>query len=134
MPALPPERRESVRKLATFVAVGATSAACDFGVFWLLSRVGLYAGLASACGFLSAFVINYRGNRDLVFRAGKVPGAMVRYVVLVAVNLGLSTGIVAGLVALGVPALWSKLISMVVVAAFNFVMMRAWVFRPRVPR
>jgi putative flippase GtrA len=122
-----------VRRLGLFVLVGGASAAVDFGVFLVLVHLGLVEWVATALSFLTAFVVNYRGNRDLVFRAGSVPGALRRYVLLVAFNWVASTGLVALAVWLGLPGWAAKLISLVLVAALNFVVLRAWVFRPPAP-
>jgi putative flippase GtrA len=83
---------------------------------------------ASAAGFLSAFAVNYRGNRDLVFDFGRAPGALSRYAILVAINLGLSSAGVWLLVGSGLLPWAAKLTTMVMVAAINFVTMRLWVF------
>ncbi|MDR2373889.1 MAG: GtrA family protein [Bifidobacteriaceae bacterium] len=120
----------AVRRLAAFALVGAASAVVDMGLFLLLERAGLVPWAASATSFLAAFAVNYRGNRDLVFKAGAVPGALRRYVALVAFNWVASTGLVAALAALGAPGWAAKATAMLAVAAFNYAALRAWVFRP----
>jgi putative flippase GtrA len=123
--------RAAIRRLVAFVAVGGASALIDAGVFLLLEWLGLWPTAATAVSFSAAFIVNYRGNRDIVFRAGAVPGALRRYVVLVIVNLGLSMATVGALTALGVVPWLAKGISMVLIAGINYVAMRAWVFRDR---
>ncbi|MDR1118978.1 MAG: GtrA family protein, partial [Bifidobacteriaceae bacterium] len=125
---VPPSQRPWAR-LVAFVAVGAASAAVDMGLFLVLERLGLPAWGASACSFLAAFAVNYRGNRDLVFRAGAVLGALRRYVGLVGFNWVASTLLVGVLAAAGLPGWVAKGASMVAVAAFNYVALRRWVFR-----
>ncbi|MDR0626016.1 MAG: GtrA family protein [Bifidobacteriaceae bacterium] len=137
MPSSPPSSpepgpaRAAVRRIGLFVLVGGASAAVDFVVFLGLTHIGLVAWAGSAVSFLVAFAVNYRGNRDLVFRAGAVPGALRRYVVLVAFNWVASTGLVALGTAVGLPGWAAKLVSMVLIAAFNFAALRAWVFKRR---
>ncbi len=122
--------REHVRQGIVFVAVGGASALIDAGVFWFLVTVGMWPVLASVISFLSAFVVNYRGNRDLVFRARASRGALIRYSILVGVNLGMSAGGVAlGTEVLGLAPIVAKLATMVLVALINFFVMRFWVFR-----
>lgn len=123
--------RETVRQLFVFGLVGGTSALIDFALFWVLTRFGLIPGVASAISFLSAFAVNYQGNKSLVFKAAHTRGALWRYIVLVVVNLGLSSGGVTLGVAIGLPSIVAKLISMVIVAVVNFIAMRLWVFRHR---
>jgi putative flippase GtrA len=122
--------REHVRQGLVFVAVGGASALIDAGLFWLLVTLGVWPTLASVISFLSAFVVNYRGNRDLVFRARASKGALIRYSILVTVNLGMSAGGVAvGTGVLRLDPLVAKLATMVLVALINFFVMRFWVFR-----
>ncbi|MDR2454110.1 MAG: GtrA family protein [Bifidobacteriaceae bacterium] len=128
---MPPARLPSV---VAFALVGGASAAVDLGLFLVLERAGLPAWAASAASFLAAFAVNYRGNRDLVFKAGAVAGALRRYVALVAFNWIASTGLVAGLAGLGAPGWAAKAVAMAAVAVFNYLALRGWVFRRGRPR
>jgi putative flippase GtrA len=123
----------TTHQLIGFATVGVLSAAIDAGVFWVLVQFGMFAVIASAISFLSAFVVNYRGNRDVVFRAQRTPAVLYRYIALVAFNLLLSTGGVALALAAGLTPIGAKVLTMVVIAVFNFVAMRLWVFRTRKP-
>ena len=120
-----------VREVAAFLVIGGLSAAIDAGVFLLLNTLGVYPVLASVISFISAFAINYNGNRRLVFRARSRPGQLWRYAALVFFNLGLSAGIVALGIAVGLSPVVAKIVSLVIIAIFNFVAMRQWVFRVR---
>jgi putative flippase GtrA len=122
---------EAARGFVLFVLVGGASAAVDLVVFLGLTYAGMIAWAASAVSFLAAFAVNYRGNRDLVFRAGAVPGAVRRYVLLVAFNWLASTGLVALATGLGLEGWLAKLISMALVAIFNYAALRLWVFARR---
>jgi putative flippase GtrA len=115
----------------TFLGVGVASASVDAGMFSLLYALGMVAPAASAIGFLSAFAVNYSGNRALVFRVVHSRKMLVRYVLLVALNFVLSTSIVAGLVAVSLQAHIAKLISMAVIALLNYGLMSRWVFGGR---
>ena len=126
-----PNRGHRLHQPLAFLAIGLISAAIDGGVFLALHSAGLAPAAASALSFLSAFAVNYRGNRDLVFDAGRIPGALRRYSVLVAANFALSTAGVWLLVGVGLVPWAAKLTTMVLVAAINFVAMRHWVFPAR---
>lgn len=127
-----PAPRHRLHQPLAFLAIGLASAAIDGGVFLALHSIGIPPAAASAAGFLSAFVVNYRGNRDLVFVSGRAPGALYRYAVLVVVNLALSSAGVWVQVSAGLAPWVAKLTTMVMVAAINFVVMRLWVFPARV--
>lgn len=125
--------RGRLRQIAAFLVVGGLSAVVDAGVYALLVFLGVWPPLASGISFLSAFAVNYLGNRGFVFRSSRGHGAALpRYIALVAGNLVVSTGGIALLMAFDIGPLVAKFITMVVVAAVNFFVMRWWVF-PAVP-
>lgn len=124
--------RSHLRQGFFFLIVGGASAVIDAGVFWLLVTLGMWPTLASVISFCAAFAVNYRGNRDLVFRAQASRRALVRYTVLVVINLGLSAGGVAlGTEVLNFSPIVAKVATMILVALINFFVMRLWVFRER---
>jgi putative flippase GtrA len=121
-------QRSAMRQAFLFLIVGGLSAAIDAGVFWILTLIGVFPAIASGVSFLSAFVVNYRGNRDLVFRTQQRQGALKRYGILVAANLAVSTAGVAFGVWVGMSPIIAKAITMIIVAISNFIAMRLWVF------
>ena len=118
-----------LRQVAAFLVVGSLSAAIDAGVFLLLNSLGMHPVLASCLGFLSAFAVNFTGNRRVVFRARSSRGQLPRYIVLVIVNFCLSAAIVALGIALGLSPVAAKVVSLAIIAVVNFIAMRQWVFR-----
>ena len=124
-------RAARIRQILAFLVVGGASAAVDALVYLLLTWWGVHPVLASAVSFMSAFGVNYGGNRQIVFRARGQRGTLWRYVVLVVVNLGLSAAFVAAGLAVGFGPILAKLVSIVAIAAINYVAMRWWVFRIR---
>jgi len=123
-----PTRRHRLHQPLAFLTIGLTSAVIDGAVFLTLQSRGMPPPAASAIGFVSAFGVNYRGNRDLVFGVGRAPGSLSRYAVLVIINLGMSSAGVWLLVGGGLVPWAAKLTTMVTVAAINFVALRQWVF------
>ncbi|MCB2174989.1 MAG: GtrA family protein [Actinomycetales bacterium] len=120
---------ERVRRPLAFLGVGAASALVDGGTFSVVYALGAPAAASSAVGFLLAFAVNYSGNRLVVFRVRHQHSMLVRYLVLVAVNLLLATATVAVLVGAGLEAHLAKFASMVLIAGLNYVAMATWVFR-----
>ena len=119
------------RQFASFLGVGFASAAVDGGTFLALHHLGLASWLANVIGYALSFMVNYHGNRLVVFKARSVPGTLRRYLVLVLFNLGVSTLLVHLGLVIGLPAWLAKGVSMAVVAVVNFGAMRWWVFRDR---
>jgi putative flippase GtrA len=116
-----------------FLGVGVLSAAIDAGGFSILYALGVRAALASAISFCCSVVVNYSGNRAVVFRVRHRSSVLLRYLGLVGINLVLATAVVAGLVAAGLEAHIAKLASMALIAGLNYVVMGAWVFRETDP-
>jgi len=126
--------RGDARQFAAFLAVGVASAVVDGGTFLFLHHLGLVAWLANTIGYALSFGVNYQGNRRIVFKAGALPGAPLRYGLLVGFNWLVSTGLVhLGLLA-GLAPWLAKGLSMAVVALVNFVALRQWVFKARQPK
>lgn len=120
--------RALIKQAFSYLIVGGLSAAIDAGIYTLLLWLGVNPVLASPASFLTSVFFNYFINRAVVF-ADSRPGTYWRYAIVVAFNVVLGTGIVAAGVALGVNPLVAKGASMVVIVAFNFVVLRTWVFR-----
>lgn len=115
-----------------FVVVGAVSVAVDVGTLaFLHGGVGVPVIPATVAAFALSSLVNFALNRTWTFttgRDGRRGPQLARFYGLVVVNLGLTVGIVAGLVGLGVFYLAAKLVATVVVAALNYLAYRHWVF------
>lgn len=122
-------KSERLREIFAFLVVGGLSAGIDGLVFLILIAFGVHPVLSSVLGFLTSFMFNFVANQRVVFRAKRNRWQLVRYVTLVAFNLGLSAGIVAAGLAIGLEPVVAKGISLVLIATFNYVMLRRWVFR-----
>jgi putative flippase GtrA len=117
--------------LPRYIAVGALSVALDVGALAILhSALGVDLLLATTLAFALALVVNFTLNHRWAFGADGVLGRrMLRYSVIVAVNYGLTVGIIAGLTAIGVFYLVAKAVSVGLTAIVNFTGYRLWVFR-----
>lgn len=136
-----PTPSERVRRLlgsgfVRFVLVGGVSAAIDTGLLWLLHGVlGVWLPVATFAGVSTAFVVNFLLNRWWVFgSASPAGGQLVRYLMLAAVNWGLTVLGVSTLAAAGTNYLVARLSVLAVLTVLNFIGYRTWVFRDRDPR
>jgi putative flippase GtrA len=121
--------RERVVQFLLFGLVGGVSAGIDAGGFALLLSFGVLPLVASPISFLSSFAFNFLANRSLVYRAKPSWWQLVRYTTLVVVNTFISTGLVAGGIVLGMSPIFAKIGSIALIAMWNFVILRLWVFR-----
>jgi putative flippase GtrA len=113
-----------------FVIVGGASMATNLAALFLLHGVrALPLWLAAAMSYLTAFGVNFGLNRVWTFEAdGAMFGHLWRYLSLSLLNLVLTTVLVPGLTALGLPYLISQATTTVSLATANFLVSRRWIF------
>lgn len=124
---------------ATFVrylAAGASAYVVDTGTLWLLyAVVGTPLWLAATAGFWLSFAVNFTAQKYFTFGVrSDSRRQMVRFGILVGANYLATLAIVGGLVALGMPAVGAKTISVALLTGVNYVAYRFWVFRAEPPR
>jgi putative flippase GtrA len=116
-----------------FLVVGFVTFLVDIGSLELLHgvfRVGLALSTVIAYGI--AFSVNFLASRQWTFATtalgSKAQRQLLRYLVLVVINLCVTLLIVVGLSAAGVSYLLAKVISVCLIAVGNFFAYRHWVF------
>lgn len=122
-------------RLARFLVSGGSAAAAEYAAFialqWLLSedRLFINQSLSFACGFVVSFLL----NRTWVFRSsGAVSGELVKYGVIAGFNLlagNLAIGLLVGPLQLNQYV--AKLLVMVLIASWNYLIFSKLVFRQR---
>jgi putative flippase GtrA len=124
-------RRSLVASLGRFVVSGGLSVGVDILVLFVLhSALHLILAAATVLAYAASLVVNYGLNHTWVFQAGgDHRRRLVRYALLVAVNVGSTLGFVLGLTAVGAYYLVAKLVAVGVNAVINFIGFRYWVFR-----
>jgi putative flippase GtrA len=130
VPAGPGRRFRVPDRFLRYAGVGVLSFVFDAGTLWLLYDVGHQnLVLATSAGFWLSFLVNFVANKYLTFSATTNGGRQLRrFSVVVAVSYVTNLGIVTGLVALGLPAVVSKLIAVGLLTVVNFAAYRLWVF------
>lgn len=122
-------------RLFRFLLSGGSAAAVEYAIFLLLqTQLGAdWLLLNQSVSFTGGFIVSFMLNRHWVFRSeGAWGGELARYGLLAAVNLVLGNVAISLLAGpLGVPPLLAKLIVMVMVASWNYVIFSRLVFRQR---
>jgi glycosyltransferase involved in cell wall biosynthesis len=80
--------------------------------------------------FLSS-LLNYRVNRDVVFKAGKRKGSLAAYYVLVIIVMFASIQLIKLLTKVGIPAVAAKPIADLVMFVFSFIIQNKVIFRKK---
>ena len=122
--------RSVLGALIRFGITGLASVVVDVGVLVLMHSVaGLKLFVATLIAYAFGVAVNYSLNRNWTFQSERDHRrTMTRYAILLAVNVGITEGIVVGLTHVGVYYLISKLIAVAIIATLNFFVGRTWVF------
>lgn len=120
--------------LVRFLAVGASAAALQFLVLWLLLHgAGLPYQPATLLAYAASVVFHFLANRYFTFRASASPRGpqMLRYGVLLVLNGALTLGIVTACVEwAGTTPYAATLVAIGATVMVGFGLSRYWVFAP----
>lgn len=124
------------RSFARFLIVGVLSYAVDTGLLMLLHELArMWVPLAAALAFLSSVAVNFGLNRQWSFVSdGAVLNQLVRYFLMVGLNLGLTVLMVTGLTRVGLSLFLSKTTSTGTLAVLNYFISRWFIFSKPEPR
>lgn len=114
-----------------YLLVGGTSFVLEYGLFCLLFHFQTPLLLANTVAYLTIFFVNFILMRIWAFKSqGNVPRQMLLSVLLVGFNLLASNVVIYLLVdQLLVPALIAKVIVMVMIVGWNFVLYKKVIYR-----
>lgn len=119
-------------QLFQFCVVGASGYAVNLGIYTaLVHGAGVHYILAAVCSFAVAVCNNYLWNRVWTFRRqrGHVALQGLKFLVVSLLALGANIGILAALVALGLPKVPAQALAIVLVTPLSFLGNKLWSFR-----
>jgi putative flippase GtrA len=121
-----------MRRLALYAMCGGLGATLDTLVFWALNNSGVWYQAANIIGYAAGTLLSFILNRAITFRIYDAPLRRLATFFGVAGVGFLSSAATLWLLIehLGVPALTSKLLSLVVVVAVQFTLNSLITFRP----
>jgi len=119
--------------LKRFTVVGVAAAILDFCVFWILVSIQVPRLVANAGGMFAGFLVGLLGHHRFTFQMQTALNwtTAVKYALGFAFNLVLGGLTLELFVAAGIEQMVSKVISMAVVVASNFLISRLFVFKNR---
>lgn len=123
------------QKPVRFLIAGGSAAAVEYAVFlvmMLLSSAAAFVVVSQIASYLCGFVVSFWLQRNWVYKsAGPLKKELTKYLLLALINLLLSGGVIWLLVDVGsVQPFIAKIIVMIMVAAWNYVIFGKIIFRP----
>lgn len=126
-------RRVWSHSAVRYLVVGGGAFLIDVGLLALLHDVfGVALVIATPTAFLLSFAVTFVLQRTFTFSsdAGMASSAL-KYTSLVAFNTLATTGIVAGIAALGLPWVVGKIVAVGSTTVWNYFAYRYWIFPAR---
>ena len=119
-----------------FLLVGVASFAIDLGLLALLHEVGgVDLWIATPIAFLASLVFNFLVQRKFTCQSGsRAHVSFMKYGVLVVFNLVAIDVIVNLFAASGISYAVGKVVATVLTTAWNFLLYKYWIFKPRPAR
>ena len=120
-------------KILKFLLSGGLAAATEYSIFLLLSSLEVGLVIANSLSFLSGLIVSFSLNRTLVFvSSGSIMKQFIAYFTLAIINLILSNVLVVYLTeSQNLDQRLAKIVIMVLVAAWNYIIFGKLIFRNR---
>lgn len=122
---------ERYRKILKFLSSGISAAIVEYSLFTLLLHFKVAVVIANTLSFAAGLVVSFTLNKTWVFSVGGNSRVQfVKYSMLAAVNLAISNILIFyGTYSLKINELVVKLLVMVAIAAWNYVIFSKIIFR-----
>lgn len=118
-----------------FLMSGATAAATEFVVFLILHEIGIPLFIANALSFMCGLGVSFTLNKQWVFvKKGGGTQQFTMYFALACINLLVSSGLLSLFVhQLGLRPSIAKLVTMVLIASWNYLIYQKIIFKKSAP-
>lgn len=122
------------KTLTRFLTVGLTAAATEYGLFYLLyKQLGIALLIANTISFMVGFSISFSLNRLWAFNTDadyklRMRAQLGFYAGLAALNLIISNALIGLMHVAGLNSLLSKFFTMIMIATWNYSIMKLVIF------
>lgn len=126
-------------QLIRFFTSGAATVTADYGTFAILHTLNVPLIVATSASLLAGFVVSFTLNRQWVFNAGSKSGQkratlqLVLYATLFVANTAIAYFFIDYMQSLGMHALIAKLLSIVMITTWNYLIYKKVIFRLKDP-
>lgn len=125
------------KRVIRYVISGIASFLTENATFSLVYYIiGTNARVANVFSILVALVVNFILNKYYVFTTaddtGRKPAQLIQYLVLIALNLAISTYLIGVLVDMGVPGFISKIFTSTLIITWTYIIYKKIIFRDKV--
>lgn len=110
-----------------FLLVGGLNSLFGYGVFWLMLRLGLHYGAASAIATVLGVLFNFQSTGRLVFKSSD-NSRIIRFVLVYVFVYGVNVAALAALLRLGVSAYIGGLLLILPLALLAYYLSARYVF------
>lgn len=127
------------KRLVKYIVIGITAFFIDYLLFNVLNETTtLSIYYSNTIAIVIGFLISFFGNRVIVFANDSLQNMhyvlwrqLLLYIGLLSINTVLSYLIILGLEAVGVKAVFGKVVSMIFIAGWNYVLYKKVIFKQK---
>ncbi len=124
------ESKNSIIQFSKYIIIGGLSALCELLLFTVFEVLGISIFISNLSSVIIATIINYLLNKLWAFKSQKGSvKSLVLYISLFVFNITFSSQFIIFLSNSGVKSIVAKLISMILITCWNFVLYKKLIFK-----
>jgi len=124
------ESKDSIIQFSKYIIIGGTSALCELLLFTIFQVLGIGIFISNISSVIIATIINYLLNKSWAFKSKKSSiKSLVLYISLFIFNITFSSQFIIILSNKGIQSIIAKLISMILITCWNFVLYKKIIFK-----
>ena len=122
--------RNNIIQFSKYIIIGGGSATCELLLFTIFKILGISIVISNISSVIIATIINYLLNKLWAFKSQKGSvKSLVLYIAVFAFNITFSSQFIVLLSNAGVNGIIAKLISMILITCWNFVLYKKVIFK-----
>lgn len=124
------ESKNNIIQFSKYIIIGGTSAICELLLFTIFDMLEISIVISNISSVIIATIINYLLNKFWAFKSQKASiKSLVLYIALFIFNIIFSSQFIVFVSNAGVNGIVAKLISMILITCWNFVLYKKVIFK-----